>query len=164
MIATVLDNWPIESVLDIGRIIVVPTLKAFREKHRIAGADRSLDAIEHKILRMHFNDVRIHAALVCASISCPVLAPEAYRPESLDDQLDRAMDRFLRDPSRNRIFDDPPRLSKIFDWYEDDFESDGGVWAYVLGRLDATERARVKTVGKLEFMDYDWSLNRGPNG
>ena len=160
MVATVLDRWPLESVLDVGRVLGVPTLKAFREKHRLARSLRSLDDVEHGILRKSYRDARVHAALVCASASCPALAPEAYLAEALDAQLDRAMDGFLRDPTRNRIFEDPPRLSKIFDWYAKDFKAEGGsVWGYVLGRLAPEERARVPGSANPEYLDYDWSLN-----
>jgi hypothetical protein len=163
MVAIVLDHWPIESVLDIGKIAVVPTLQAFRSRYRVAGADRSLDDIEHRILRVHYPDARIHAAVNCASISCPLLAGEAYEAGRLDAQLDRAMDRWLADPLRNRVLDTPPRLSKIFDWYGKDFENEAGsVWAYVLGRMDASVRSRLPRDASPEFLDYDWSLNQAP--
>lgn len=162
MVASVLDHWPLESVLDVGRIPIlgIPTLRIFREKHDIAGTGRSLDDIEHGILRAEFADPRIHAALVCASRSCPALPSGAFAPARLDAQLDAAMRGFLQDERRNRIFEKPPRLSKIFDWYADDFRiGDGTVWDYVRGWLDDSQRRRYPEKTDVEYLSYDWSLN-----
>ena len=52
------------------------------------GGGINLYALEHRILRREFPDARIHAAINCASGSCPTLQPRAFRPESLDAQLD----------------------------------------------------------------------------
>ena len=37
----------------------------------LAGEQKTLDNIEHDILRKDFNEPRLHVALVCAAISCP---------------------------------------------------------------------------------------------
>jgi hypothetical protein len=42
-----------------------------------------------------FDDPRIHVGVVCASIGCPMLRPEAFTAEKLDAQLDDGMKRFL---------------------------------------------------------------------
>jgi hypothetical protein len=161
MVEAVLDHWPLESVLDIGRFLGIPTLAVFREKHPVAGTELSLDDIEHRILRERFRDPRIHAALVCASISCPILASRAYRAERLDAQLDSAMRGFLEDPGRNRPTSRPPRLSRIFRWYGDDFRAASGtVWAYVRENLSPEVRSVLPPSAEVEFLPYDWGLNR----
>ena len=55
----------------------------------------SLDDIEHRILRPVFTDARVHFGLNCASVSCPPLALEPYRADTLDAALDAAARRFL---------------------------------------------------------------------
>ncbi|NIA31310.1 MAG: DUF547 domain-containing protein [Actinobacteria bacterium] len=45
---------------------------------RIMGKEITLNEIEHEILRKKFADPRIHFALVCASIGCPVLEDHAF--------------------------------------------------------------------------------------
>lgn len=40
------------------------------------------------MLRKDFQEPRIHAALVCAAISCPPLRQEPYTGENLDEQLE----------------------------------------------------------------------------
>jgi hypothetical protein len=83
----------------------------------VAGKDRSLDEIEHEILRKKFHDPRIHFALVCASTSCPKLRREAYVAERLDQQLDEAARAFINDPARNRLDPQQLALSRIFQWF-----------------------------------------------
>jgi hypothetical protein len=70
----------------------------------LLGQERSLDDIEHGLIRAPgaFDDPRIHVGVVCASIGCPMLRPEAFTPEKLDAQLDDGMKRFLADSTRNR--------------------------------------------------------------
>lgn len=147
-----------------------------RPKWRIAGADRSLDEIEHEILRKRFREPRIHFALVCASRSCPALRPTAYRSRFLDAQLDSAAREFLLDSTRNRF--DPAegrvRISKIFDWYGGDFAGmardsvlvrlygpeTGAVLAYAARFLPATTSSALRARKyRVEFLPYDWSLN-----
>jgi hypothetical protein len=42
------------------------------------GRDLTLNQIEHEILRKQFDDARVHFAIVCASIGCPVLESRAF--------------------------------------------------------------------------------------
>ena len=133
----------------------------------VAGKKRTLDEIEHEIIRPTYRDPRTHAALVCASSSCPRLRRAAYTAADLEHVLDEEMRLFVTDRSRNVI--DPAaaevRLSAIFSWFSEDFVADAGsVGAYV-GRWVATdaERALLRTkADDLEFLDYDWSLNAQP--
>ena len=43
--------------------------------------------LEHKILRPEFKEPRVHFAINCASVGCPPLAADPYRPTTLDAQL-----------------------------------------------------------------------------
>ena len=147
---------------------------------RIAGAERTLDEIEHEILRKRFHEPRIHFALVCASRSCPALRPVAYRGAFLDAQLDSATRAFVRDPARNQFdpVDGSIRISKIFDWYAKDFAGAvrdetlerwygperGAVIAYAARYLDLSTVARLRSSKvRVAFSSYDWSLNSAGN-
>ncbi len=124
---------------------------------RLAGADRTLGEIEHEILRADFDEPRVHFALVCASTSCPVLRDEAYVGEKLDVQLDDQARRFVEDASRNRIVKDAIAISRIFEWFADDFEkAAGSVPAFI---------RRYRTVPKgapVSYLEYDWTMNAQP--
>ena len=167
----ILTKYPeLESIKDLGSVFSSPWKKKF---FSLLGQERSLDDIEHGMIRAPgaFDDPRIHVGVVCASIGCPMLRPEAFTPEKLDAQLDDGMKRFLADGTRNRHDAASGRLlvSKIFDWYGKDFEkghksydSLKTIFARHAAQLAATPEAQAKVRSgdyKLEFLDYDWKLN-----
>jgi hypothetical protein len=128
---------------------------------RIAGKDRSPDEIEHQILRKKFHDPRIHFTIVCASSSCPKLRREAYMPERLDAQLDDATQAFLNDPARNQIDARGVALSKIFDWFAEDFKTNAGsVVEFVRRFVSKEKKTRLNLEDSdLRYLDYNWTLN-----
>ena len=123
---------------------------------RLGGKAASLDHLEHQIIRPTFKDPRIHVALVCGARSCPPILPRAYKADDLDAVLDQNMRNFLNDKFRNPI--DPAartlKLSRLFDWYADDFGGKQGVPAYVSKYTGKDHRN-----WKVEFVDYSWDLN-----
>jgi hypothetical protein len=159
----VLDHHPLRSIRSIGFLPGSAFKRKFIPLERAAGRKLSLDDIEHRILRARFQEPRIHFAIVCASRSCPVLRDEAYRGGDLDAQLDGAARAFLRDPARNR-YDPASRtlsLSSIFEWFRGDFESAAGTLPAFVARYadEGTAEALRRGGVKIEFLDYDWSLN-----
>ncbi len=160
----VLQAYPVSSITKIRPTLgVLPGNGVWKEKHLVAGADHSLDDIEHGILRGHFADPRIHFAVNCASMSCPPLESRAMTGSDLDARLETAARRFIGDSRYNRV--SPGRrewkLSRIFDWYAEDFErAAGSVPAYIARYLPAADRGRVKPEQvRVLYLDYDWSLN-----
>lgn len=147
---------------------------------RVLGRAMTLDHIEHDILRKDFNEPRLHAALVCAAMGCPPLRAEAYTGARLDEQLDDQSRRFLGTPHRFRIDRDKKVvwLSPILKWYGSDFvgvyntgsRRIPGRTPEVAAVLDYTSRYVspadtdfIFTPGyRVEFLDYDWSLNEQP--
>ncbi len=128
----------------------------------VAGSPRSLDEIEHHIIRP-MGERRIHFAVNCASRSCPELAPRAYTAEALDDQLDAAVRRFVANERHLRLErDDAPRLSvnAVLDWYAGDFGGRDGIVAFLLPYLAPDDARFVREHGvDLAFLPYDWTLN-----
>jgi hypothetical protein len=128
-----------------------------------AGGRITLEVLEHQRIRT-LNDARIHFAIICASLSCPRLVSRAYRPETLDAQLQGAAEGFINDYTRNR-FDVAQKsafLSPIFDWFAVDFERDAGSVTAYLARFvqDPAGRAALKEGRlQLQYLDYDWGLN-----
>ena len=135
-------------------------------KFAVAGRERTLDEVEHEILRQKFAEPRIHFALVCAATSCPPLRREAYRGANLEAQLDDQARRFVGDARRNRLDHAAKvlRISKIFDWFRDDFAKPAGSVQRFLSRYvpDEATRAWLVTDPPVTFHDYDWTLNAQP--
>lgn len=127
----------------------------------IFGENVSLNYIEHEILRKEFKEPRVHFALVCASIGCPMLRPEPYAQGDLDSQLDSQVKEFLADPSRAYYDRDKNalHLSPIFKWFQQDFEQDGGVVSFVESFIKLPEGKPMPDNVEIEWLDYDWSLN-----
>lgn len=150
------------SIKDLGSFIRGPWKQAF---FSLFGDERNLDEVEHSMLRAdpELEDPRLHFALNCAAIGCPALRKEAYAASTLETQLDDQARRFLSDRTRNRMrADGTLEVSKIFDWYEDDF----GMLGFYLSRHAAALGLDEQTAAKLskgkveiEFLDYDWRLN-----
>lgn len=138
--------------------------KFFKSKKYVAlGKKINLFDLERKIL-IPMGEPRIHFAIVCASMSCPQLSSRAYRPDTLEQQLDEEARRFINDISRNQ-FDLPRRVayvSKIFDWYREEFETAAGsLQQYLASYVEDTEVAEAlgKDEFDVRFLKYDWNLN-----
>ena len=152
-----------------------------RYRWRIGGVDRTLDELEHRVIRLEFSEPRVHMALVCASRSCPPLPPAAFSGADLEPALERAARDFVNDPSRNQFAPRQGRIriSKIFEWYGGDFvghyrdealddhygEKNGAALAFASRYLpEETVRALRLKEAKVEFLPYDWSLNNPAAG
>lgn len=157
-IRLVLDHYPVASIKDIGSKIKIPfvttpwAIKFFS----IGGEKMSLDNIEHGTLRKKYNDPRIHFALVCASMSCPLLRNEAYTAAKLDSQLDDQGRDFLNNSAKNKISPASAQLSKYFDWYKGDWEKNGQSVEKWVNKYSTT---KIDAKTKVSFLDYNWSLN-----
>lgn len=137
------------------------------QTYRVGGATLNLYDLERQVLIKQFQEPLIHFAIVCASASCPKLQSWAYESDQLERQLERVARAFINDPTRNR-FDRKQRIasvSKIFDWFEEDFvRAAGSILAYVARYIDDPVLAKelAQPGYRVEFLDYDWSLNGIP--
>ena len=129
---------------------------AWKDYHwTIGGKQYALDEIEHGILRK-MGDPRIHAAINCASLSCPDLRTEAYTAAKLDTQLNEQVSIFLRNERKGlRKTETGITVSKIFDWFEEDFQAGGGVVEFIRS-YDSSVAKDTRING---YFDYNWKLN-----
>lgn len=168
-LALIIEHYPdIESIRDIGGFFSSPWKQAFAP---LLGKTRTLDNIEHTLIRggNKYQEPRIHFAVNCASIGCPALREEAYTEAKLERQLEVQTRRFLSDSSRHYIKDDSLYVSKIFDWYRDDFEApwQGAsslddfllLYASALGLTEGQQKALKSGELSIKFSHYDWALN-----
>jgi hypothetical protein len=156
----ILTRYPnIRSIWDFGKFFGNP----FRDEFfTLLGRKMSLDELEHGILRKRYGELRMHYAVNCASVGCPMLREEAYVAERLDPQLGEQARRFLSDRSRNRVRDGRLEVSKIFDWFKEDFEPREGYFAQyskILSDDPGQQKLVADGKARLSFLDYDWSLN-----
>ncbi len=136
-------------------------------KFELEGRRTNLKSLEDRDVREAFEDPRIHAALNCGSLGCPRLRPEAFHAEALDRQLEEAMSEMASDLRHCRVEPESKTvsLSKIFDWFRQDFvdwggiegRGDAGLIAYV-NRFRSKEDA-IPTDYLVRFLDYDKGLN-----
>lgn len=168
-IELILTEYPdVESIKDLGSWLQSPWGKSFIP---LLGKTRSLDDIEHGLIRAEgkYEDPRIHFAVNCASIGCPALSSTAYTGSNLDIQLDTATRSFLSDRSRNRLKGRTLEVSKIFDWYHEDFERNWQgyktlpqffiQYSAALGLNEKAIQDLKSGAIAIEFLDYNWQLN-----
>lgn len=132
----ILQNYPIQWGELIARARFpqnsIRQISGFWDKDfvKVMGKDVTLNDIEHKILRKEFGDPRIHFAIVCATIGCPISESQGFFADDLAQRLDQAIRNFINDRDKVRL--DRQQnilfLSSIFDWYKADFSlsADGG--------------------------------------
>jgi hypothetical protein len=126
-------------------------------KHHIGGQVQSLYDYENKVIRK-LGDPRIHWALNCSALSCPVLPRQPFTAAMLDAQLEResraffASERNLRiDHSARTVF-----LSEIFSFFLEDFVPVAApnliAYAKRYSPVPLDETYRV------QFIPYDWTI------
>ena len=170
-IEKILTRYPsIKSIRDFGGFIGNPWKDKF---FTILGEPSHLDRIEHEILRKEgvYDEPRVHVAVVCASIGCPMLPRDAFTADRLETQLEEGMKRFLSDRTRNRYSPETKKLeiSHIFKWYGGDFEKGHKGFSSVKATMakyadvlaeKPEDRAAVRDQkAEITFLEYDWSLN-----
>jgi hypothetical protein len=163
-IQQVLTVYPIDSVCP--TLLGIPNWLAFwrffsRPVVQLQGKNLSLNGIEHGLLRQQFKEPRIHFALVCASMGCPVLRNEAYWPDIVEAQLETDANNFIHNTDKVLFDADSCILycSKIFKWYEKDFlRVAASVPAYIGQYL--TEYPAAADPMVMQYLPYSWDLNQ----
>jgi hypothetical protein len=185
-IKAIIDNYPIKRGFTLkglfvpsNSILQIPGV--WSDLHfRAVGKLVALEEIRHEILRKRFNEPRIHFAINCASMGCPNLRSEAYRPDIIYEQLESQAVYFINDPVKGVNIDTDNRrvkLSKIFKWFGEDFIKDyGNGNTELFSNRNEKERAVLNVVlkyhkseeqrdfllknnFKISYLSYDWSLN-----
>lgn len=162
VIDQVLKQYPIASIRP--TLLGIPNWISFlqfftKQIYTLDNQRITLNDIEHKILRQHWEEPRIHFALVCAAKGCPLLRNEAYQPSQIYDQLEADATRFINNPNKVKYIPELNLLqcSKIFKWYKKDFlQVTPSLTAYISRYLSVT----IPTSVRVKYLPYDWSLNQ----
>ncbi len=151
----IVRNYPCKSIKDLGGAIYKVNTPWDIRFITIQGITYDLNNIEHDILRKEFNEPRIHFAINCASVSCPVLRNEAYTAEKINAQLDSAAKSFINDPTRNKITSSSAELSKIFTWFKGDFTKKESLVSFI----NRYSNTKISDKTQINYLDYNWLLN-----
>jgi len=177
----IIDNYPIKSSFFKSRIYPKNSIRQIagvwdKINFKVMGQNLTLGHIEHKILRVKFDEPGIHVAMVCAAMGCPPLRNEPYTADKLQEQLDDQTRRFLANPAKFKIAraDDRIYLSPIFKWFAADFikkygpkksigrhdKEESAVLNFIASYLDKAQKEYVLAGKfKIKYLKYDWSLN-----
>lgn len=151
IIHEVLEKYPTKTVKD--ALFTFFTAKRIK----VAGQEMSFNRLEKEIIIPRFKEPRIHVALNCASQSCPPLLGEPFSAEKLDNHLERLSKGFVNSERGVRVSSDnsSAQVSKIFEWYKDDFAAAGGA----VGFINKRRSKPLPDAIKISYQDYDWALN-----
>ncbi len=180
----IIDHYPIEPKLYMifyPNNSIMQITGDWRSKHffDIQTMQYNLLEIEQKFLMQRTQDPRILFALSYASMGGALLRSEPYRAETLDDQLDNQVRRYLQtsqgmqiDKSRNKLY-----LSNLFTMYNHKELFLDSEYAKIprFRKYKPAEQAWLNFIRayvseddvkylesedfKIEFMKYDWLLN-----
>ena len=182
--ALVLDaviTFDVERSVTEGRLGMLAFFR--RAAYLVDGQRVSLEDIEHGILRAnrgnpfvlgaHFPaqdprlawslpaDPRLHFALNCGGRSCPPI--RSYSAEKLEEQLDLATRGFVSSSTEIRQEKKQLLLSRIFQWYRNDFGGREGIIDFLIHYLpdDESRHFIIENRDKLRlrYSNYDWRLN-----
>ena len=148
-IRLIVSNYPLKSITDLHGG------KPWDQKVvKVGSKSYSLNDIENGVIRPRFKEARIHFAVNCAAQSCPKLLNGAFMPDELSSQLRRMTKAFINKSGKNEITADKVIVSKIFDWYKDDFNKGD-----LIKFLNTYSEVEINPTATIEYKDYDWSLN-----
>ena len=151
VIKGVIDHYPISSVQDVAGFFD-------RKRYVVAGQSLTLNELEKSFLLEPYQDARLHFVLVCGAVGCPPIINGAYRPETVEQQLEQQTRQALSDPSFIRIdtAETSVELSQIFRWYAADF---GGSQQNIVAFINRFREKPLPDAYRIGFYNYDWSLN-----
>ena len=143
----IVDNYPLNSIMDLhgGKAWDVKWIDIDSKAY-------SLNQIENEIIRPQFQEARIHFAVNCAAKSCPPLASKAFTEKNLESLLEQQTVAFINDSNHNKISKNDVRISKIFEWYGQDFGN-------LINFLNQYSSVKINKSAKVEYQNYDWALN-----
>lgn len=183
MLWNIVDTLQTQGTNVFAKQTVIDFKQLFFEQRRwqVAGVLLSLNDIEHGMLRRDANLLRgwsdglavdtlhpeIHIAISCAALSCPPIRNSLWKAETITQDLQAGLRRVLNQTSFASLDEKTgkPRLSRIIDWFFDDFKKESQTVGAFLATfvMEARLQTALQQAGddktKYVFSEYDWSLN-----
>ena len=146
----VVNNYPLKSPLRVSGFFDTIT-------YEVGGENITLNDIENKMLRANFpKESRFHFVLVCAALGCPPIINAAYKPATLDAQLQKQTLKALNNDNFIRINKEEVQISQIFQWYTEDFTKSS---ASLVDYINTYRTEKLPENSKVTYYPYDWTLN-----
>lgn len=126
-------------------------------KFNIGGTAMSLYAFENDIIRK-LNDPRVHFALNCSAVSCPVLPRVPFTAAHLGKELDRESRQFFARPQNLRI-DAATRtvyFNEILKFYTEDFTPTHA--PSLIAYAQRYAQIEIPADYAVAFAPYDWTI------
>lgn len=154
VVSSVIERWPVKSVMKVdGFFKKIP--------HQVAGKARTLDDIEHKVVRARFKDARVHFALNCGARSCPALYGEPFTSADVDETLDELTRTALAQPLHLRRKGKGLQATALLFWFKEDFVRDAGsVIGFLRKHAPRQTMQGLSDDAKISERNYDWALNQ----
>ena len=146
----IVKQFPVKSPMDIEGFFNTKT-------HSLGQKSVTLDDIEKKFLLGNYPDeARFHFVLVCAAKGCPPIITEAYRPESLEKQLQQQTVKAMNSSDFIKVQKDKVLLSELMKWYQQDFTKEEET---LIDYVNKYRKTPIPASLKIEFYNYNWELN-----
>ncbi len=183
LLRIILDNYPIQSSRTL-RLFWPPDsirhIKGIWDDYKFIIMDEqfTLREIDNRFFRLRCDDPRVFFAISYASVSGPVLRNEPYYGDTLDQQLDDQVRKFLAGRHAFRIDREKQVvwLSSILKqtWYGQQFVDRYGTdrkfknqehavraaLNFLLNYIPAEDAAYLETGNySVDYLNYDWALN-----
>ena len=129
-----------------------------QNKYLVAGELLTLNELEIDRMLKTFKDPRIHFVLACAALSCPQLANFAYKPDRVEQMLQVRTTMMLNNEDFIRVKKEQQtvEVSKIFEWYKNDFTKD---YSSITRIINQYRKEKIPEHFTLAFYQYNWKLN-----
>ncbi len=117
----------------------------------------TLDQIEKKLLFSNYpEEARFHFVLVCAAKGCPPIIAKAYRPETLESQLQEQTSKAMNSKDFIKVEKGKVLFSELMKWYQQDFISDD---RNLIDYANKYRKTAIPRSLKIDFYNYNWELN-----
>ena len=133
----------------------------FIRKLQIGGEERSLYSFENDVIRPYARDInepRVHFALNCSAVACPVLPRTPFMAARLQEQLARETTAFFARPENFRVDHAVHTvwLSEILKFYTEDFVPAHG--SNLIEYANRFASAPAPLDYRVRFTPYDWTV------
>jgi hypothetical protein len=132
------------------------------KKFIIDGEEMSLYAYENDIIRK-VGEERVHFALNCMSAGCPRLPRKPFTGAKLEAELQAEALRFFNEDRNVQVDtrEKEVRLSEILKFFTEDFLKKAPNLIEYANKY-RSEKQKLPTDYEVDFISYDWTVNRQP--